>query len=233
MAPTWLPWKQSKHTVQTSFSVHGIVKDISKEGIILNETLVSEKDKSYTWLELFCFFYYFLWANSFSLQTPSSGSCDSVDDDKCFKSMTTQTCSGLKEELLKNFFTLEEVDLWEKLFPPLCVFCSFCTVVFCSALSALRISAARRLFPPTMLKKNTLFRLQFVCVHIQTSLDILQGRSSALMLVRRSDYCRSLPPVFPVLSCKHVKKKKMWDLYNRAVRSGRDSCTQPVQMFFF
>lgn len=152
---------------------------------------------------------------------------------QCFKSMTTQTCSGLKEELLKNFFRLEEVDLWEKLFPPLCVFCSFCTVVFCSALSALRISAARRLFPPTMLKKNTLFRLQFVCVHIQTSLDILQGRSSALMLVRRSDYCRSLPPVFPVLSCKHVKKKKMWDLYNRAVRSGRDSCTQLVQMFFF
>lgn len=28
-----------------------------------------------------------------------------------FKSMKTQTCSGLKDELLKNFFRLEEVDL--------------------------------------------------------------------------------------------------------------------------
>lgn len=54
--------KQSTQTAQ--FSVRGFVKDISKEGIILNETPVADKKKTRVTPDLNFSVLYFLWGNT-------------------------------------------------------------------------------------------------------------------------------------------------------------------------
>lgn len=174
------------------FSVHSIIKDISKEGIILNETLFTEKkqESHLTWTFLFCITFgeTLCFYKRFS-PVPVTLTCRWVFQVHSNTSIVNN--NSLKERLLS---TLEKAKCQRKRFLSLC-FCSFCIIVFlfCSLRSLNQRCTAPFLWQCwRKYTKNTLFLVAVrMCAHSE-SLDILRSTAA---LVLRSDYCRSLPPV--------------------------------------